>query len=352
MKDLKHTAEYIKKKAKAVKLFHSKELSTLRTEAIKKGALPYKILKYKRIINPEKTPMPLSNSAFVRPENFEKQIQYLTKKANLISLENLIELIEENKKIPDRTVVVTVDYAHMDSYLYAFPVLLKNQVHATFFVSSGYIENNTFLFNDRLVLTLINIANEKKLLPDYDFLPEDIREEAKEISPNRVVTEEFINFLTQKMSLASSEERLVLMSAISSFKDIPKLLEFEDFMRWKDLKHIESSGFSICNMGHFSIANTDIKLENFKYDVGHSIKEYEKREIKIKSTFCIPDMAITEQRYQALSELGCRYLVNELFYPEPRFQTKLPMILSRKSISEANSSSIEFFACHLWDIEI
>jgi len=352
VKDFKLTAEFIKRKAKATKILHSKELNKLRTEAINKGALPYKILKYKRIVSPEKTPMPLSNSAYVRPDNFEKQIKYLVKEANLIPLSHLVELIEANKKIPERTVAITIDYGHMDSYLYAFPVLLKNQVHATFFISSGYIENNTYLFNDRLVLVLMGIANKKMLLPEFHFLPEDIREEATRISPHGKITEEFINFLTQQMSFATSKERLTLMAAIADFKDTPKLLEFEDFMRWEDLKHLQDTGYSLCNMGHFSISNTDIALENFKYDVGYSINEYKKNNIKIDHTFCIPDMSITENRYQGLSELGCRYLVNELFYPEPRFQTKLPMILSRKTINEANSSSIEFFACHLWDIEL
>ncbi len=351
IKDLKVTADFVKQKAKATKLYHSKKFDTLRKEAIQKGALPYKILKYKRIVNPEKTPLPLSLHAYVHPDNFAKQMQYLSKKAHLISLEQLIELIENNQKIPDRTVVVTIDYGHMDSYLYGFPVLLQNQIHATFFTSTGYIENNIFLFNDRLVMSLMNIATEEKRLPEYeDFLPKDIQKEAKEISPHGEITEKFINFLSQKMVLATSEERLNLMAKIADFKDLPKLIEFEDFMRWEDLTHLQSKGFSLGNMGHFSVSNTDISIDNFKFDIGHSIEQYEKNKIKIDPTFCLPDMAISESRYQALSEIGCRYLINDLYYPEPRFQTKMPMILSRKSISEANSSSLEFFACHLWDI--
>ncbi len=352
MKNLRLTANFIKEKAKAKKLFNSKNFDRLRDEAIEKGSLPYKILKYKRVVAPEKTPMPLSPTSYVHPENFEKQIEYLTKKASVISLDQLIDLIEKNKKIPERTVVITFDYGHMDSYLYAFPVLLKNQLHATFFISSGYIESDVFLYNDRLILSLINVRNQNKLLPEYDFLPEDMREDAKKISPQGEVTEELINFITAGMSLANSTERLMLMRNIANFKDTPELLEYEDFMRWEDLAHLQSVGYSIANMGHFSISSPDIDEESFKYDLGYSIKEYEKNKIKLSAPFCLPDRAIRMNTYKALSELNCRYVLNEIFYPEPRFQTKTPMILSRKTISQANSSSIEFFACHLWDINL
>ena len=153
------------------------------------------------------------------------------------------------------------------------------------------------------------------------------------------------------MAIASSDDRAALMNTILSFKDMPELIKYEDFMRWEDLRHLQSTGFHIASMGHFSIASNDIEIERFKFDISHSIELHKKQEIDLKATFCIPDMAINTSRYQALSELGCRYVVNDLFYPEPRFQTKLPMILSRKSISELNSSSIELFAYHIWDID-
>ena len=105
---------------------------------------------------------------------------------------------------------------------------------------------------------------------------------------------------------------------------------------------------SPCSMGIVSGLSNLVSGKWSKY----SIKEFEKNKINLTQVFCIPDMAINTNRYQALSELGCRYVVNDLFYPEPKFQTKLPMILSRKSISEDNSSSIEEFACHLWDIDL
>ena len=337
----------------ATKLFYSNQLDELRKEAIRKGALPYKILQYSRVVAPEKTPMPLAPGAYIHPDVFEKHLKYLSKECKPISLDSLIDLIDNNKEIPDRTVVITLDGGHMDNYIYAFPKLLQYQIPATLFLPTGYIGNDLFFYNDRLVMCLLNIKFAKKGLPELEFLPDENQEELNKISPDGEITEELINYLSVTMVTASQEDRLLLMDMFSNLEpDVPLLQEYEDFMRWDDVRHMQSLGFNFGSMGHFAMAFPKIPQDIFADDLGTSFKILKENNIQISPTVCIPNITPTMEVMQALGELGCRYALTNLFFPEPKFQTVLPMLLSRIPMSQQDSSSIDIFACRLWDIKL
>ena len=71
----------------------------------------------------------------VTPECFERQMRFLRERHyNVISLEKLATLIKDKKRIPPRTIAITIDDGHKDTYNYVFPVLKKYDLPATAFV--------------------------------------------------------------------------------------------------------------------------------------------------------------------------------------------------------------------------
>jgi peptidoglycan/xylan/chitin deacetylase (PgdA/CDA1 family) len=78
--------------------------------------MPGLILAYHRILpkNPEKNPL------VVTTEQFEKQIKYLLRRH-------------------PQSFWITFDDGYQDNFLYAFPILKKYNIKATFFVTTGYI---------------------------------------------------------------------------------------------------------------------------------------------------------------------------------------------------------------------
>jgi len=80
------------------------------------------------------------SSLFVTPENFEKQMAYLkNKRYKMISLDELGEAIRNNRKVPHKTVVITIDDGYKDNYTYAYPVLKKYGFPATVFLATECI---------------------------------------------------------------------------------------------------------------------------------------------------------------------------------------------------------------------
>lgn len=76
-----------------------------------------------------------SNALSVTLETFQKQMKYLKDhNYNVIPLESLVCQIKEKKKIPPKTLVITFDDGYRDNYLYAFSILKKYELPATFFI--------------------------------------------------------------------------------------------------------------------------------------------------------------------------------------------------------------------------
>ena len=82
---------------------------------------------------------PLSTS--VTPERFEEHLSYLENNGfSVWSLEKVIDYIRENKPLPDRTVVITVDDAFLDIYTTGWPKVKQRGWPMTVFVNTGAVD--------------------------------------------------------------------------------------------------------------------------------------------------------------------------------------------------------------------
>ncbi|MCX6715038.1 MAG: polysaccharide deacetylase family protein [Candidatus Uhrbacteria bacterium] len=100
------------------------------------------ILLYHRIA-PSATPGGLR---VISPDLFEEQLRILKKDYHVISLETYVrahvhgfDALEQ--KTGKHYVVITFDDGYQDNYQFAFPLLKKYNLPATFYVSTGFVEN-------------------------------------------------------------------------------------------------------------------------------------------------------------------------------------------------------------------
>lgn len=81
------------------------------------------------------------NLLAVTPEIFEKQMHFLKAlRYNVVPLDYAAGLIREKKKVPPRTVAITLDDGYRDNYAHAFPVLKKYNLPATIFIIINEVE--------------------------------------------------------------------------------------------------------------------------------------------------------------------------------------------------------------------
>lgn len=86
------------------------------------------------------------NKLIVTPESFKRQMEFLKgNEYNVISLDELADIIKSAKPIPPKTVCITLDDGYGDNYLYAYPVLKELGFPATIFVYTDAVGRPGYL---------------------------------------------------------------------------------------------------------------------------------------------------------------------------------------------------------------
>jgi peptidoglycan/xylan/chitin deacetylase (PgdA/CDA1 family) len=81
-------------------------------------------------------------------EDFKWQMQFVAEHYSPITFATLIESLKTRSKLPPRPIIVTFDDGFDDNFHVAFPVLKDLKMPATFFISTGYIDQaRTFWFD-------------------------------------------------------------------------------------------------------------------------------------------------------------------------------------------------------------
>jgi len=108
------------------------------------------VLLYHRVTHRERDPQLLT----VTPEHFDAQMAVLAERHHVVPLSELVEGIRGGR-VPDRAIAITFDDGYADNLLDAAPILARHAVPATFYVSSGFVEEGRPFWCDeveRLVL--------------------------------------------------------------------------------------------------------------------------------------------------------------------------------------------------------
>lgn len=119
------------------------------------------VLMYHKIGNPPSDPWELA----VSQENFEAHLQVLQKSYNVISSDELISQLQQNK-IKNKSVALTFDDGLLNNYELARPLLQKYNIPATFFITDSNIGKNKPFWWDELEETILN---SEKLPKKFDL---------------------------------------------------------------------------------------------------------------------------------------------------------------------------------------
>jgi len=87
-------------------------------------------------------------------DKFEKQIKFLKKYYNSISLPYLLQLLKSKKKLPKNPVILTFDDGYESNYKYAFPILKKYNIPASIFITTNFVNDREILWMDRIEYAL------------------------------------------------------------------------------------------------------------------------------------------------------------------------------------------------------
>jgi peptidoglycan/xylan/chitin deacetylase (PgdA/CDA1 family) len=215
----------------------------------------------------------------ISPDLFEKQIEYLLENFQVISLDNLADLVA-NRKLWKKMVVITFDDGYKDNFKFAYPILKKYKIPATFFVTTGYINNNKLFWWDIATYFVMNMLNKRSETQNY----------GKSLSSSKVNLAKKTSEILISLKKMPDQERLAVISKMSKSIGEDKIEELgkEMVLTWKEIKEMASKGiqFGAHTVNHPILTN--VSPEVCRKEIDQSKKDIEDVLCSPVSSFSYP----------------------------------------------------------------
>jgi len=253
---------------------------------------------------------------------FKEQVDYMRKNYNIITMEEVIHGIDNEVKIPDKSVLLTFDDAYSDHYANVFPILDKYKIQGSFYIPSKAITENTVLDVNKIHFILasiedkINLVNDvKQLMKSYqkEYQLEDFDYYYKKLAKaSRMDTKDVI-FIKQLLQVELVEvlrikivdrlfEKYIGMSEDAFSREL--------YMNEEQLNHMLRSGQHIGNHGYNHYWWNSLNEKEMSDDLDLSISFLDKLGVDMNNwTACYPYGSYDDQSIKMLKERGCKLAV-------------------------------------------
>ncbi len=217
----------------------------------------------------------------VETSDFEKQMKYIAKTHEILSLEKLVRAIVEKKPLHKRTAVVTFDDGYKDNYTNAFPILKKYNIPATVFLTTGHIGTDNIFWWDKIGYVLYNTKLNMLKLEDFGVI--------SPYSLNNI--SQSLNSILERFKRVPEDKKDDILAKLVKISDvdIPKNMGRDMILSWEEVKEMNENGI---NFGAHTVTHpilSKISLKQVKHEIAQSKKDIEKRLSKPVNTFCYPN---------------------------------------------------------------
>lgn len=217
----------------------------------------------------------------VTAATFEKQLRLIKRYFNPMTLADLTHTIAQQGSAPANAVVITVDDGYRDFYEVAFPLLKKYQVPATFFVTTGFVSGDLWLWYDQVTWILNNrkISSGKIEIAGKEF---DFNEHNSALWKNIVD-----HFLAVSNEIrVSGMVKLIDACHVQMPSQAP---EEYAAVNWQQLSEMQEHGVEIGGhtVSHPSLGHTDLKTAS--YEIKQSFVKLNDVLGNKNRTFCYPN---------------------------------------------------------------
>ena len=96
---------------------------------------------------------------------FRSQIEFMTRHFNVITMEQVMDAVENGSELPEKALLLTFDDGYIDNYTFAFPVLEELGVQGSFFIPGKTFTTHQLLDVNKIHYILAS-ANICELLED------------------------------------------------------------------------------------------------------------------------------------------------------------------------------------------
>lgn len=243
------------------------------------GNLP-KIFVYHRF-----APAGISIPHRVNVDSFAWQLDTINRDFEIITFGECIERFLRNRQWPRGCAVLTVDDGYHDMYEYAWPELKKRNLVATFFVTTGFVNGDLWLWPDRLKFALSETLRSCcNVNMGRNVVSINLKDRAS-------IEKTWKIFSDYCISIADNDRLTFINQVEEALAVIPPAVPTPDFspVSWSQLIDMQASGIEIGGhtITHPILSKTEIDALDREVRVCRHILQ-QKLSLEINS-FCYPN---------------------------------------------------------------
>lgn len=192
------------------------------------------------------------------PEQFEQQMRLISNEYHPVSAETILEALLYNKKLPPRSVLITVDDGYRDFKNYIWPIAHRYGIRPVLFVPTAYVGGGVFWW-DQL----------------YDALQRTVLSQVD--TPIGMLS---LNNLSDRRyafaQIAQYMKKSPFNQAFTMLSDLCQELVSEPFsdgrvtLDWDDLRELANAGVTVAPHTHNHPALGNIDLEQVRFEISES----------------------------------------------------------------------------------
>lgn len=214
------------------------------------------------------------NLKHIEKKSFLKIIKFLKSKGECLSIDQVYEIIKNNRKFPKNSFAITFDDGFENNFKVAVPILKKYNLKSTFYFSSEFVDKNEMSWIDKVEYAFQKTNKKKFLLPwkkklsnikddkEKILVLDNIRKVLKNKNNNKLI-EQFVKNLFRNLNVKK----------ISSLNN-----NLDKKISWSNVKKLNKSNlFTIGGHSHKHISLTSIPFDQAKKQINISLKLFKKK---------------------------------------------------------------------------
>jgi len=170
------------------------------------------------------------------PLEFDRQMKYLKRWFNVITIDDLVEWLEGQQNLPPFAALITFDDGYLDNYMFAFPILQKYGVGATIYLTTGHIATDQPFFWDLAAYCFFHSHREHITFPNG-------REGAWSNLSER---DQVLKSWVEALKILPEEEKQRMISTLPDqlSVSIPKDYFRNLMMSWNQVREMQNGGIA------------------------------------------------------------------------------------------------------------
>jgi peptidoglycan/xylan/chitin deacetylase (PgdA/CDA1 family) len=286
---------------------------------------------------------------YVRESSFEKQLELLSDAYQIVSLQQMLELIETGQASDARQYcVITFDDGWRDNYQYAFPLLKKFSAPATIFLTASFVGTQRLFWHEK-VSKLFYLARSHGKQPAPATAPAGDEGDATSLLMRHIrsprASETAVDAAIEGLKPLSVARIEAVVDAVAARLGI----SFENertMLSWEEIREMGRHGISFGSHTSEHQILTQIDLADAAREIKGSMAQLRGSELNYVPVFCYPNGRYNDAIRSLVMEAGYSAAVTTRLGRQSR-DLKDPFAIARIGIHEDIAHSKPLFSFRL-----